>query len=247
MKYFLIANNVYLTNEIINSLDIKRDDYVVLFNHQYPMKYDKISNHKNKIIFTRWSTVDLNGISQLKKNYSEFKKIYVVNKYYNDNFSSTVIKNKLNNDDVNAFQIPYKVHSYIKTLNIPSNKSLTTGFYAYIFFNYFYSNSNKIDKIVLVGFDLNYPDGIISSHNPNFELKYYNNELKTNKKLIKVKSSDKNLNDSEISDNYNYNKNLITENFKYNLISKDFMKSNMSTLERIKCITTWIKFKIFKN
>ena len=48
MKYFLIANNVYLTNEIIDSLDIKRDDYVVLFNHQFPMKYDKISNHKIK-------------------------------------------------------------------------------------------------------------------------------------------------------------------------------------------------------
>ena len=97
-------------------------------------------------------------------------------------------------------------------------KSYTTGLYAYIFFNYYYDNRNKNDKIVLVGFDLNYPNGIRKSHSDTFELDYYNNELTKNNKLIKIESSKKSLNDSEISENYQYNKDIMKVNEKKNLV-----------------------------
>jgi len=197
MKFFLISNNVHLTNEIIDNLDIKYDDYIILFNHQFPMKYSRISNHKNKIIFIRSkrnNSKEFNGIEQLKQNYKEFEEIYIVDKIY-ENFSSSIsiIKNKLNDDNVNLCQLPSEVFAYIKTLNIPLGKSCTTGLYAYIYFNYYY-NRNNIDKIVLVGFDLNYPDGISKSHSTTFELNYYNNEFTKNDKLIKIMPSNKSLN-----------------------------------------------------
>jgi len=227
MKFFLIANNVHLTNEIIDNLDIKYDDYIILFNHQFPMKYSRISNHKNKIIFIRSNSEEFNGIEQLKQNYKEFEEIYIVTKRYK-RFSSniSIIKNKLNDDNVNLCQLPSEVFAYIKTLDIPSGKSCTTGLYAYIYFNYYYNRKN-IDKIVLVGFDLKYPDGIINSHSTTFELNYYNNEFTKNDKLIKIESSNKSLNDSEISENYHYNKDNIFKNvnkLKEKLRNKDFIK-----------------------
>jgi hypothetical protein len=224
VNFFLIANNVKLTSEIIDNLDIKYDDYIILFNHQFPMKYTRISNHKNKIIFIRKNgknSEDFNGIEQLKQNYKEFEKIYTVRKYYENKYSSIIIKNKLNDDNVNVDQLPSKLFAYIKNLDIPLGKSCTTGLYAYIFFNYYYDNRNKIDKIVLVGFDLNYPNGLIINHSANFELNYYNNELTKNNKLIKIESSKKSLNDSEISENYQYNKDNMKVNDLFRLENKN--------------------------
>jgi hypothetical protein len=232
MKFFLIANNVHLTNEIIDNLDIKYDDYIILFNHQFPIKYSRISNHKNKIIFIRIkrnNSKEFNGIEQLKQNYKEFEEIYIVDNIY-ENYSSSIsiIKNKLNDDNVNLCQLPSEVFAYIKTLDIPSGKSCTTGLYAYIYFNYYYNRKN-IDKIVLVGFDLNYPHGISKSHSTTFELNYYNNEFTKNDKLIKIESSNKSLNDSEISENYHYNKDNINVNkLKKKWRNEDFRLENVA-------------------
>jgi hypothetical protein len=243
MKYFLIANNVNLTNKIINSLDIKHDDYIILFNHQFPMKYSRISNHKNKILFirnNRKNTEDFNGIEQLKQNYKEFEKIYAFHKFYYD--ASSIVKKKFN-DNENVYGLPSEVYAYVKTLD-NSGKSCTTGLYAYIFFSYYYDNRDKIDKIVLVGFDLNYPDGMSNAHSSTFELNYYNNEFTKNNKLIKIKSSNKGLNDSEILENYQYNIDNINKNMKdiYKLKNKILVTKILVT-NAIKLFSDFFKRK----
>jgi hypothetical protein len=53
MKYYLIANNNNLTNEFINNLNITEDDFIILFNHHLPIKFDIIKYHTNKYLFIR--------------------------------------------------------------------------------------------------------------------------------------------------------------------------------------------------
>lgn len=53
MNYFLIANNTKITDKTIEDLPIKDGDVIILYNRQMPLKWEKIKNHQNKILFLR--------------------------------------------------------------------------------------------------------------------------------------------------------------------------------------------------
>lgn len=52
-KIFLISNAYQTTEKLINSLPIEDNDTIGLFNHAAPIRFSRIKNFKNKILFLR--------------------------------------------------------------------------------------------------------------------------------------------------------------------------------------------------
>jgi len=79
MKHILIANNENITEKTIDSLDIKDDDFIFLFNHMYPLKFNKIKNHKNLICVLRFKLNKdiMSGFKEYYFNNTIFKKVLI--------------------------------------------------------------------------------------------------------------------------------------------------------------------------
>ena len=88
MKLILIANNIIVTEKIINSLKIDDNDFIFLFNHMYPLKFNKIKNHKNLICVLRFKLNKdiMSGFKEYYFNNTIFKKVLILFSFFVTNF-----------------------------------------------------------------------------------------------------------------------------------------------------------------
>jgi hypothetical protein len=184
MKCFLIANNDKISEEFINNINISPKDIVVLFNHQFPIKFKKIKNHKNKFLIMRKLKKNILGYKEYLINKKFFKKTFIINhrcnikKYKNkkDKYSKhkfTYLSNKI-------FKIFKK-----KIISYPQKQYPSTGFFGFIYFKYIF---NKKMDINLIGFDSLYKK-INKTHNFPIEQKIYSNK---NVKIININIKENN-------------------------------------------------------
>lgn len=200
MKYILIGNNTELNEEDINKLNINSEDIIILFNSCYPIKFDKIKNHKNKILFVRGlfrhnKLCSFHGIDSIIKYHEDFIKIIpvsceyplkkIINKSLQLSILTSILNKKISNHEVynkilNKLSFNESDIIYLSILNISPkytiNKSPSTGLIGYLYVKSIMNQS--IDKIILVGFTMSYDGKITTSfHDGYYELLYYDMEL----------------------------------------------------------------------
>lgn len=189
MKYILIANNNNILDEEINKLVINSDDIIILFNHQFPLKWPKIRNHPNKFLIIRMMNWGFLGAKQTRDNQDLYKKIIP---YPKSNYPISLIKQQVQRKlGLNVLKkielINGTMHKLlVDVLKYPVNKDPTLG---YVGYNYIKHMIGENMEIVLVGFTLVYNGRLGSGgsgHAWEFEVNFYKNELKTNDKLIKI-------------------------------------------------------------
>jgi len=159
MKVYLISN-YYKMKEC--NININDDDLVILFNHSFPIKFNKIKNHKNKWIFIRANSKGYWGFDELIKNHDLYKKVILIGERTN-----SIEKLKLNGIKFEIINTP-NIESYKK------DKSPTSGFIGYLNIK----DEYKIEDIILVNFTgkgSNGGDGW-SRHDYKFEQEYYKNK-----------------------------------------------------------------------
>jgi len=188
MKIILIGNNEYITENTINSLNLNETDIVVLFNHMYPLKFEKIKNHKNLVCVLRFRPTkkDMTGCKEYYKNKSLFKKVLV---YYfsdlnkNDKKLYDKYKKYIEKDKFVDYTSVYKKAINKFKIDYPSG-GCTTGFSAVLYF--LYKNINSI-------FDIKQ-----ESENMSIDIKNLSNLVLNNELNNEVADTDKKL------DLYNY-------------------------------------------
>jgi len=200
MRFILIANNQEINLDIINKINIKKEDIIILFNHHFPIKFDIIKNHRNKILFMRYllSTKELLGFNQYLINKIYFR---LVLSYYPDSNNNINIRKQFYEkfqEVINQKLLINDFIDYIKSSNkYHLNKiyaTFSTGFLGYLFAKYYSRNHlNEIfnckiekEKIILVGFTGVYPETEFNPyHEFNLEQKYYKiDEEKKNLEFI---------------------------------------------------------------
>jgi hypothetical protein len=189
MKYILIANNNNILDEEIDKLEINSEDIIILFNHQFPLRWKKIRDHPNKLLIIRMMSWGFLGARQAKDNQHLYKKIIP---YPKNNYPVSVIKQfiqrKIGSNILKKLEfISDTMHKLLHdVLKYPSNKDPTLG---YIGYNYIKHMIGENIDIVLVGFTLVYNGRLGSGgsgHAWDFEVNFYKNELKNNNRLIKI-------------------------------------------------------------
>jgi hypothetical protein len=160
MKVYLISN-YYKIEE--SNIKINNDDLVILFNHSFPIKFNKIKNHKNKWIFIRANPKSYWGFDKLLENHNLYEKIILIGPPR----TNSIEKLKLNGIKFELTNIP-NVESYEK------NKSPTSGFIGYLNIK----NEYKLEDIILVNFTGESSNGGNgwSGHDYKFEQEYYKNK-----------------------------------------------------------------------
>lgn len=167
-KVILIGNNESITTKTIHELELDENSLIILFNHHMPIKWEKIKNHKKKIVFLRYNGYNYHGESLYRKNRNFFiKACHLHQKYLLDEKQ----KIEFMNDN------EYKSLGFGKI-------SPSSGICAYLFtMKYLYDENTKV---YLIGFTLNYPTTTNFCHSKNLELNFYQEELKRNPNLIKI-------------------------------------------------------------
>jgi hypothetical protein len=199
VKYILIGNNQNIDENTIKKINIDDDDYIILFNHCFPLKFQKIREHPNKIVFIRRNHLKSYwGINEVIENFNIFNEIipfstnHKIDKHIktlNDILDKRVPENKEKIlSKVNFKSITF-IQKILKNLTPKYNKEKvpTSGFIAY---QYFKNIKQNIDNIILVGFTLIYNNNICGGsecHDGLYEIEYYKNELNNNN-LIKIDS-----------------------------------------------------------
>lgn len=167
----LIANNTNINKKLIDSIKINESDLIVLFNRQTCLKFDKIKNHKNKVLFIRRHSTGYHGINEHNKYKGLYKDIYYVCKFYiTSDFENKNILYDLDKDLVKKFN--------------DNNKSPQTGFNVYNYYKTIYQNTNN--KIYLIGFTNTYSNPLCSGHSKELEQSFYKNELLLHNNLVKI-------------------------------------------------------------
>lgn len=196
MKFILIANNDKLFSKkkfVDFSIDLNLEDIVIIFGRQTPIKWPKIRNHKNKILFVRnlvwWFNKPKSPRGDIfKKNQHLYKSIYLIT---GDGTSKDNIRSLENPENdlrpyLNDIDFDYsklcdisKEVSQISELDLPG-KVPSTGLIAYLYVNKFLATGD--DNIILLGFSGEFdPDA--KCHNPNWEQEYLKSQLLSNKNL----------------------------------------------------------------
>ena len=161
---YLIGNNTEINDNTINKLNINDDDLIVLFNKQIVLNFNKIKNHKNKVIFLRRKEKKnfYHGLDEYLKNKENYKEVfYILNWFVSTDFEN----NK-------------KIYEYIDENNIFKNKLPQSGFIAYNYFKTLLKNTNNTtSKIYLIGFTNIYKHGLWEGHDKDIEQNFYKNEL----------------------------------------------------------------------
>lgn len=169
-KYYLISNAIHLNKLSLNSLNIKNDDTIILFNHAYLLQH---INHNKKILFIRETNKILTGIDN---DLSSFIKVYIFitseKSYFNEKFIN-LDSQKINYEIININDFIKKYHS-----NYPENNLPTCGFlgYLYLINNKNYNQYDNLNNFILVGFTGHHSNGNNYTgieHNYNYEQKYY--------------------------------------------------------------------------
>ena len=184
MNYYLIANNESITDITIENLKIKKDDVIILFNKQMPLKWNIIKIHKNKYLFLREFENGFHGQDDLIDFNNLYKKLFFISDEYKfknlKKIDLLLNNNKISKDVIfvlSDIDINYKNYSNFR------GKIPQTGLLAYIYikYNFIY------DNIYLIGFTNEYKKKQIwKGHSKEIEQNFYLNELILNKKLIKI-------------------------------------------------------------
>jgi hypothetical protein len=172
-KVFLIANNVFLTDEHINNLYIDPDyDVVILFNYMH-VPYNALRHIKHKIAFLRVVyTPDLGndkylGGVEFLQIQNDFEKVICLDNYDKFDDFADCVKIPCECIDIPTFL------DAIQFTHYTDSKIPTSGFFAFLYMSHRYPER----EIALVGFTGRYPDGTIPTknhHNYDFEQAYYN-------------------------------------------------------------------------
>lgn len=154
---YLISN--YNKMKEGNIKNINDDDLIILFNHAYPLKFNKIKNHKNKWIFIRGNSKSYWGFDNLVKNFNLYEKIFLIGERIND-------IEKLKSNGI-KFELTKKlnIESYKKT------KSPTSGFIGYLNIEDIF-NRDDITLVNFIGHGSNGGNGWYG-HDYKFEQEYY--------------------------------------------------------------------------
>jgi hypothetical protein len=177
MKYVLIANNKKIN---INKLKICKDDLIVLFGQQYPLIFDNIKHHQNKILFLRnnehnpRSTIKTNHQETLIDNHHLYKYIILYPKN-NINFLIDSIHDFNKNKIIYIYDKIFALEDY---QHFPLDYVPTTGFIAYLYIKYYLNKDNS--EIILFGFD---GDALWRLHNAKYEQCFYKLEMSNNSKV----------------------------------------------------------------
>jgi len=169
MNYFLIANNDLITDKSIEDLPLREEDVVILYNRQMPLKWERIKNHNNKILFLRAHEKGYHGENLLHENKDIYKDIILISPLVSD-------------EEISKYKDKYKLsklskYSYSKDISnlgiFDSSKVPQSGLISYIYIREY----NKFDKIYLVGFTSSYVR-IWKKHSKEIEQDFYKEELK---------------------------------------------------------------------
>lgn len=132
-----------------------------------PLKWVKIKNHQNKILFLRGKESGYHGENSLNENEYLYKEIILTSPKVND---LEDIRNKYNLEDLSK----YDYLEDIKKLGIfPTDKSPQVGLISYVYI----LNNFKYNKIYLIVFTNDYKNGTWEKHSKDIEQKFYLNEL----------------------------------------------------------------------
>jgi len=160
MKYYIIANNIELTQESIDKLELDGENLLVLFNYLWPLRFQEVLDYDNKICISRKTAERKHGkeayanIKQLKQDQELFKKIYFhTHPSYMSEISKRFYQREIDkyrfDDDKLGILDPNKTNIRNK-VGYPSGKNISTGMIAY---EYFMDVKNYRDEIILVGFN----------------------------------------------------------------------------------------------
>lgn len=157
MKVYIISNFINLEEKELEK--IKENDLIVLFNHAFPLKFEKIRNHKNKWFFLRANKVDYWGSGILLKKYKIFSKIFLINK--RQKYMEKLKNLKIDYDLID--EKDYKENQRPPTSGFIGFKRILKEF--------------DLDDIILVNFTGHRSDGKAPPkfHNYKFEQEYYKN------------------------------------------------------------------------
>lgn len=168
MRTYLISNYTLIDDTKIKSIKLVDTDLVVLFNHARPISsVSSIHNHNNKILFMRTSPDSYWGYKKAIKYKEQYKKIYLIN---TNHFTQKVQENLSNLELIYEKDIAIKYNELLK--NKKKNKSLTSGFIAFMYLKY----ELYITDICLIGFTGGSSiDGKSAwyGHDYDFEQKFY--------------------------------------------------------------------------
>jgi hypothetical protein len=187
LNIFLIANNENITNDTIDNLILKDEDIITLYNYQLPLKWDKIKNHNNKILFLRRNTKNsFHGEFLLPKNSYLFNKIILCTCLTKIEESCLSIDFDLQN----YINLKYKINTEVFPkskcdfgLYFPNGISPQTGLISYLYFK----NNFNYENIYLIGFTNEYKNNWYA-HSKDFEQNYYRSEIIKNyrSEIIKI-------------------------------------------------------------
>lgn len=171
MDYYLIANNHKIN---IDSINPKKEDIIILYNSQLPLKYTKILNHKNKILFIRKKEVGFFNESTVNTNSGYYSDIFLINEYplsdelieeYNKKYNYTFNTYVNSKEDIDKY------------LTFDKKQVATTGFISFCYI----LNELTFDNIYLVGFTGAGYNTIW--HSGSSEQKFYRDYIRSNNNL----------------------------------------------------------------
>jgi hypothetical protein len=195
MKYLLIANNDAISSETIEKLEISNDDLIILFNRQYPLKFDKIRKHHNKIVFI----CNQHGAEEIIKNHSLYRKIYYRGTLKECPWVNEIKKNPESNQKLSELSPIHKTvleklekDVYPEKKIFDKEKGITraigpqTGFLVYLYVKHCLMSDQ--DKVYLIGFTgkYKYRNALLNWHDIDFEQNYYQKEKKNYPNLVKI-------------------------------------------------------------
>ena len=227
MRFILIANNNEINEEMIDKINLQYNDIIILFNHHYPIKFEKIKIHQNKILFMRYlvNQKKILGLDEYLNNNNKFKLIL---SYYKGNETINYIRDEFYTHYEKIKCRKLLINDFIKNIslthkyNLKKNYVFSTGFLGYLFAKYFsrchlkeiFNYDIQLNKILLVGFTGSYPKIQFNQyHDFNKEQQYYEIEKKNNlidfiNPIITAKNINKNIINPIITAK-NINKNII--------------------------------------
>lgn len=196
MNYFLVSNNKKIDNTTIKKISFNMDnDLIVLFNFLFPLKFKDIYYYQNKICVSRKRILKERQISKIdpkiKEYYCNMSKIKDHQEFFKQIIfvpSPSNIKNheKEFQDNIEAFKfdtnklfyISQNIQDIIKELNYIGTGikgEISTGLLTYYFLKK--NISNKLDKIILVGFT----SELSNYHESEWEKNYFLDQIYSGK------------------------------------------------------------------
>jgi hypothetical protein len=166
---YLISNDCSASEKLFDLPEDSDNNLLVLFNHCYPLRYQKIKDYPNKILFLRSGAEKPYGYHGAKEyiEYIElFKKVYFIATTKNSDFPELTKLCPSYNIIKIFVDIPYFANK-----NYPIDRHPTSGFVGF----HYISENYQFDEITLVNFNGGASgDGIPwNKHDYVFEQQFY--------------------------------------------------------------------------